>query len=323
MNGPVTSEETQGLRTVSEIREQLLDLAKVRHAAEAYGTLDFASQIGLESILRHQDALHEELRASEMLESGSAVELVLDGDPVTQHAVQANFLGNFLAKVQHLVNALAQAMTSVPTARAPLPRNIVAENRLMVAAGFLPSSFGLRCSLPTREELGQLYEPSSQTVLDTITELLSDKLPSENLAGLVSHARVKKHYFELLEMLSKNGANLKIRTRNKPYGVKLHTKQARERVEWLDLLQTTEEQILLSGILVGGNIETARFELKVGDEVIQGRASDAAKSHLRQITLGAQVEAELRVTTLAHEEGVFEPKTSYFLVAVKGLNGSL
>ena len=192
----------------------------------------------------------------------------------------------------------------------------MAENRLMVSAGFLPSSFGFRCSLPRREDLGQLYPPESQAVLDALSQLLTDDLPSEYLTGLISHARVKKHYLELLEILSKNGANLRVRTKHNPYGVKLHTRQARERVEWLELLQTTEEQITFTGMLIGGNIETARFELKVGDELIQGKASDAAKSQLTQITFGAQVKAEVRVTTMAHEEGVIEPKTSYFLVAI-------
>ena len=303
-------------RSVSEIRRQLAELVDVQRVAETYGTPDFASAFGLESISLHQDSLREELRASEMLESGSAIELVLDGDPVSQHSIQASFLGSFLAKLQHLVNALSQAMTSTPTARAPLPRNIVAENRLMISAAFVPSSFGVRCSLPSREELGQLYEPASLAVLDVVSELLSDELPSNDLDVLISHARVKKHYFELLEILAKNGASLRVRTRNNPYGAKLHTKQARERVEWLEFLQTTEEQVSFKGTLVGGNIDTARFELKVGDEAIQGRISDVAKSQLKRITLGAQVEAEVRVTTLAHEDGVFEPKNSYFLVSI-------
>jgi hypothetical protein len=317
MTNPAVTNKSQGSRSVSEIRRQLADLAEVRRVAESYGTPDFASQVGLESLTLHQESLHEELRAAEMLESGTAIELVLDGDPVTQHSIQASFLGTFLAKVQYLVNAMAQAMTSVPTARAPLPRNIVAENRLMVSAGFVPSSFGIRCSLPSREELEQLYEPVSQDVVDAISEFLSDDLPPENLTGLLSHARVKKHYFELLEILAKNGANLKVRTKNRPYGVKLHTRQARERVEWLELLQTTEERFTFSGILIGGNIETARFELKVGDELIMGKASDAVRAQLKHITFGAQVVAEVRVTTMVHEEAVIEPKASYFLVSIR------
>ena len=309
-------------RSTQEVKSQLDDLAIVRRTAESHGAPDFASKLGLQSIHLHQDSLQRELRAAEMLESGADVELVLDGDPVIQHSVQAVFLGKFLAKIQQLVNATAQAITSVPTARAPVPRNIVAENRLMVTASFVPSSFGVRCNLPTKESLGQLYELDSQTVLETVSELLTDDLPSEDLASLVSHARVKKHYFELLDMLAKDGANIQVRTRRNPYGCKLHAKKARERVEWLELMSAEEERIVLQGVLVGGNIETGRFELKVGEETISGRGTDAAKNELRRITFGAQVRAEVRATTMTHEDGAFEPKTSYVLMSVAMMDQS-
>ncbi len=120
--------------------------------AEAHGTADFASRIGLQSLLGHEQELLEELRAAEMLESGSAAELVFGGDPVRDHTIQAAFLGAMLGKVQQLVNALAQVVTSVPTARAPLPRNIVAENRLLVA-GWVPSSFAVRLHFPAGKNL--------------------------------------------------------------------------------------------------------------------------------------------------------------------------
>jgi hypothetical protein len=304
-------------RSTSEVRNQLAELAVVLRAAEGYGSADFASRMGLDSIYHHQRTLQSELKAADMLESGADVELVLDGDPVADHSVQAGFLGNFLATVQHLVNAIAQAMTSTPTARARLPRNIVVENRLMVTAGFIPSSFGIRCGLPTRESLGQFFELDARSVVESVSELLKDDLPSDELASLVSHGRVKKHYFELLNMLAKNGASVRIRTRQNPYGSELHTKQARERVEWLELLLADEERINYSGVLIGGNIETGRFELKVGDDTISGKASDEAKNQLREITFGAYVEAEVRVTTMSHEEGAFEPKISHMLVSVK------
>lgn len=82
-------------------------------------------------------------------------------------------------------------------------------------------------------------------------------------------------------------------------------------------ISVDEERITYSGILVGGSIETGRFELKVDDELILGKTSIAAKKELRGITLGAQVEAEVWVTTMTHEEGALEPKTSYVLVSVK------
>ena len=48
----------------------------------AYGTPDFASRAGLEVILGHERSLLEELRAAEMLESGGAAEVTVNGDPL-------------------------------------------------------------------------------------------------------------------------------------------------------------------------------------------------------------------------------------------------
>ena len=303
-------------RSTREIKRELADLATVKAKAEAHGTPDFASRIGLQSILGHEQELVEELRAAEMLESGSAAELVFDGDPVRDHTIYAAFLGAMLGKVQQLVNALAQVVTSIPTARAPLPRNIVAENRLLVA-GWFPSSFAVRLRLPTREELGQLIDPESQAVLEGLAEMLGEQAPSPQTMEWVSHPRVKKHYYELLDTVAKQGAIVRLRTRRHPYGVMVSARDARDRVDWLDLLTVEEETLSLFGILVGGNIDSGRFELKVEEEMYRGRVSDAAKARMRQITFGAEVQAKVRVTTMIHEEGATEPTTSYYLDAIE------
>lgn len=56
-------------RTTAEIRAQLADLAKRKAQATASGTSDFASRIGMQSILKHEQELLEELTAAEQFES--------------------------------------------------------------------------------------------------------------------------------------------------------------------------------------------------------------------------------------------------------------
>lgn len=303
-------------RSTAEIREQLADLVKVKASATAYGKPNFASQIAMQSILGHEQELVEELRAAELLESNNAAELVLGGDPVCQHTIHAAFLGTMLAKMQQLVNALAQAMTRISTARAPLPRNLVAENRLIVT-GWTPSSFAVQLRLPTQEELGQFIDSESQTVLDDLSMMLGEQAASQQTIEWVSHPRVKKHYYELLDSVAKQGATVRFRTRGNPYGATVDTQQARDRVAWLDLLTVKEESLSLAGILVGGNIESGRFELKVEEETYRGRISESAKAAMRQITFGATVKAKVRVTTMIHEEGAAEPATSYYLDTIE------
>ena len=51
-------------RSIEEILRQLADLATVRAAAELYGTPDFASELALKSIIKHQDELLTELEGA-------------------------------------------------------------------------------------------------------------------------------------------------------------------------------------------------------------------------------------------------------------------
>ncbi|HTU90808.1 MAG TPA: hypothetical protein VMF69_12085 [Gemmataceae bacterium] len=64
-------------RTSAEIREQLADLAKLKAQAEQLGTADFASRIGMQSILEHEQALLKELCAAQQLELDCANEQLL------------------------------------------------------------------------------------------------------------------------------------------------------------------------------------------------------------------------------------------------------
>ena len=299
-------------RAAAEIRHQLADLEDVKRAAQSLGASDFASKVGLASVLAHEKELQEELHAAELLESEADAELILAGDPVVDHMIQVNFLGVVLEKVQQLVNAIAQVVSNAPTSRAAVPRNIIAENRLMLA-GVFQSSFGIRLRLPTRDELGQVFEPASAEVLDSLAELLAEQAPTAKTVEIVSHARVKKHYSELLDATAKHNASIALRTRRRPFGVRLDAKQARDRVEWMDLLQMTEEELHLTGVLVGGSIESSRFELKLNDEVYRGKVSDAARKQMEMVTFGAQIHATVKATTTLHEEGVIEPTTSYLM----------
>ena len=68
-------------RAAAEIRHQLADLEDVKRAAQSLGASDFASKVGLASVLAHEKELQEELHAAELLESEADAELILRGLP--------------------------------------------------------------------------------------------------------------------------------------------------------------------------------------------------------------------------------------------------
>ncbi|MGH7226823.1 MAG: hypothetical protein ACRELF_26715, partial [Gemmataceae bacterium] len=154
-------------------------------------------------------------------------------------------------------------------------------------------------------------------VLEGLAEMFGEQAPSPQTIEWVSHPRVKKHYYEFLDAVAKHGALVRFRTRRHPYGATISAREARDRVDWLDLLTVQEEILTLTGILVGGNIESGRFELKAEEEMYRGKVSDAANARMRQVALGAEVQVQLRVTTMIHEEGATEPTTSYYLVTIE------
>ncbi len=59
---------TDAPRFTAEIREQLSDLGKVIEVARRHGTRDFASQVGWESLILHEQELLAELAESEIYE---------------------------------------------------------------------------------------------------------------------------------------------------------------------------------------------------------------------------------------------------------------
>src|SRR3990172_9137780 len=242
-------------RPIAVIRKQLSDLKGVKQEASEYGTPDFASKMGMRSILNHESELLDELRAAQLLASSADAEFTLDGEPIRGNEIPAAFLGDFLRTVQDVIFALAQLTSGQPTPHAKVRHSIIAETGLLVSPGFIQGSFGVRVRFPTREELGLTYEPMAREVLESVCELLSDENPSRESMAVLSHSRVKSHYSKLIELLAKQDVRLCVRTRTRPFGVRVTPQQARDRSEWLRLLQTREEVIEQTGYLVGGSTE--------------------------------------------------------------------
>lgn len=304
-------EERENPRSIHEIKEQLADLKNVWSEVAKYPADDFASQLSRENFKRHEAELLNELRAAQLLDSKADAEFSVDGEPVIRNDVAAGFLGTFLRTVQDVVNAIAQEKRGQATSRAAVPSDIVNQNKLLVMPEFQRGSFGVRVRFLTREELGLTYDAMASEVLDSLHGLLSDGSPSQEIAGSLTSPRVKSHYRKLVELLAKQDASLCFRTRNRPAGVTFSSRVARERMEWLDTLQETKEEITQTGILVGGSTERGRFELKVGDEIFAGTVTREAQRQLEQFHWNQQVTARINVLTLEHEEASTELSPRY------------
>lgn len=296
---------------IDEIQRQLAEVSKLREEIERAGETDLSARLELHAIRGLEEQMISELRAAEFAASGADLEMTLIGEPVKGSEIFAGFLGDVLRTFQDLLNAVAQVFSGAPTSRAPVQRNIIVETRLRVLT-FQPGSFGVRLRLPSRAETGELFEPQSREVLVSVCESLTEPTPSTNSSELLSHPRVKSHYAKLTQLLAKEAADATFRYASNPHGVVLSASKAREKNEWLDLLQTKEDIIQIEGRLVGGSLEKRRFELQGGETTYSGRVSEEAVRKMKGLAFGSLVNARLKILTTEHETGGMEPSISYF-----------
>ena len=300
------------LRPAAEIREQLADLREIKASIDdSHMDFGFAGYIDRCSIEAQETALLEELNAAELREHNAAAEFILEGEPLHSGEAPARLLGAFLDKLQSLVYAVGQVQAGSATDRARFPRNVVAANRLYVQPQFVSGSFGFRVRVPSKEELGELVETGGETVLHKVCHALGDENPSGDVMTLLSHSRVRSHYESIATLLARENVDLSMRQRSERGRLRLSSSAARERLEWLQQLQVTEETIERTGELVGGNIQRDQFELKAGDETIRGGLSQQAKEDLKGFHLGDTVTATLRVMITEHEDALTEQKSDY------------
>jgi hypothetical protein len=210
------------------------------------------------------------------------------------------------------MNALAQATEQKPTERGSIANNLVEDYRLLVASTF-PSSFGLRLRLHSDTELGRLRLSQTEAVLDQFCKLLDPDLTQVELVKAVASQRVKTHYYDLVENIGKEGAQMTVRTKARLKGVKINAKQARDRATWMDSLTENTATLPLEGVLTGGSIATNRFELQVGEEFYRGRISPEARAQMKDLKLGENVKADVVETTFFAEEAIVEGHAAYFL----------
>ena len=302
--------------SIREITEQYEKLKNVLAVAREYGTPDRASQFGMQALLNEESNLLGQLKLAQMTEAKTAVEVTLDGDPVREHAVSISFLGPLLVYLQSLTNAIAQVQANAQTARGTVANDLISRNRFELATVF-PSSFGVGLRLPEGIQ-GELFRNDNDSPADVICNLLNGQTPQDNALDYLASPRVRGHYASLIELIGKQGASVTFRTRKQPLGSKLTAQQARDLGTWLDLLKTESEIHSIVGELVGGSIESKKFEIKIDNgDILRGPASEEAIRKMKAMNWGALVKAQIEIAVSTHEEADLEPRTTYRLVDIE------
>jgi len=174
-----------------------------------------------------------------------------------------------------------------------VPEEIRTGVRMMVAA-MVPGSFAVRIDLPDQAE--QLF---GEDVVGVTLGLFAEDPTVETFLPLMRIPRVKSNYEELAKSLISHDSEFRIRTRS-GRTARFTPDMAKERLEWIDLVETKENTLDLRGELVGGNVESKTYVLAVDNEHYRGRVLDSALDELRRVALGSNVRARLLRVVKAH-----------------------
>ncbi len=275
----------------------------------------------MKNIEKQEARLHDELIAARMTESENDIELHLSGQPVKGHSVAAKFLGDLLSKIQVLAEQITFALKHPSLIGEKIPRRMSVESEMTVI-GFAPTSFTVKLRLPSLENIKEVSAAERRNkVFQSLHELFDDNSSEGDVSDLLIRYDIKDPYRQLLEVISDDEAELRVRTKTNPYGVTITAEQARKRVKWMNRASKEKENLELTGVLTGGSITNKNFQIMVGDITYRGPVSRNAHEQMTSFKFGEPVRAILEVTTRHRDQSQSSPSISYRLISIFKLSG--
>jgi len=302
-------EGLETIRPLEVIRAQLSDLRAAKADLAEAPTNSLATRATLASLEANEASLEAEEAAAVLVRDGHSFELALKGDAVVGYTIQASFLSEVLGRFQRLLDGVAQVRAGQATRAGQVPEDVRDGVRMMVAA-LVPSSFAIRVEVP--EQPGQLF---GDDAVRTTLHLFAAEPEIESFLPLMRVPRVKSSFAGLAKSLVSAGSELRIRT-NRGTTVRFTAQMARDRLDWIDLVETKENVLDLRGVLVGGNVESGSYVLAVEDRHYRGKVLDSALGELRRVALGSQVRARLLRVVKEQVDGIVTPLESFYLESI-------
>ena len=214
---------------------------------------DPAAEVTLHSLRARRDALSAQLAelGDEALPRHE-LEVVVDGRPVHQHAVELPFLSAFLQKLQNLAQAVRASSVGINTRAGPHSKRLQKSGTLRLSAAFA-GSFGMRLETPIQElPLDDAGSPAH--TFNTLLNLLDGEAEGDFLERLAPLGpRARAHYKALLHHVENSGASVRMRWQgtDKIREAGLRPGQAGRLVQQLERTRTTEQVRTVPGVLDG------------------------------------------------------------------------
>ena len=200
------------LRSAADFAREIAELdALIAEHRTASPTSSFSVQLSLQSLERRRADLVERMQSlgdGRML--GHELDIIFNGPPVRQHRLDAEFMGELLLKLQHLLQAMVASEDDTTGQKGPFRTNVREVSRLHFAGAF-PGSFGMRLeAFQEQPELEGFF--ALAPTLDALIGLLrAGDDPTEVLNRLADFGRrTTQHYREMVESLTDGGADMRV-----------------------------------------------------------------------------------------------------------------
>ncbi|NBB41602.1 hypothetical protein [Sphingobium yanoikuyae] len=233
----------------------------VKLSGESLRSMELALRRELAEVLRHRQAEH--------------VSIALDGPSFANHSAKLSDLGVIFTRVQKLFSSVAQAITTGPTNRGPIPAEIMSNTALRLQTTFA-SSFGMDIAVPSAYDLlGESLPSETFTQLFQLLNSASDEARLMRLSGEVGR-RSLVHLRHLATHLRATDATLKMGWKDfagTRYEWSIETAGAEKIIASIDnITETRSDTSQREGWLVGASLLRNRFEILLDDgQVIEGK----------------------------------------------------
>jgi hypothetical protein len=250
-------------------------------------SMEIALRKELSDILRHRQA--------------EQLSVALDGPSFINHSANLSDLGFIFTRVQKLFSSVAQAITTGPTSRGPIPSSIMANTSLRLQ-GTYPSSFGLDIAVPASYDLlGESLPSDTFTQMFQLLNAATDDVRLMRLSGEIGR-RSLVHLRHLASHFRATNATLRLDWKDfsgTRYDWSLDFGDAERIMKSIDnITETRSSSLVFEGFLVGASLLRNRFEVLLDDGiVIEGKFVSGLSTNIAE-NFGMRIEAKVDETEM-------------------------
>jgi len=258
------------LQSASDYQREIAALDRMLGEERALSADDrtFAGQFSLQQLEQRRDSLIRELH--DLGDDGLThheIDVILTGQPVMGHAIQVEFLGVVLTKLQEFVRSLLTAEQRPDAQRRRFAADIRKISNLQLAGTF-PGSFGMQLEAAQEQPELDGFTALAPTIRAMLSLIASADTPEEVLDRLAeSGPLVTTSYKELLGVISAANADMRVvwPSVEARAEASVRASQAAQMVKTLEEVRETTSGQYYTGVLDITNRRNGRFGFTTED----------------------------------------------------------